>query len=58
MSAKFAEQAGTIDEAVWIALGRAPEDAEKDVLKNYIEKHGMPATARLLFNLNEFSYVD
>ena len=58
MSERFASRTETIDEAIWLALGRAPTAAEKDILSNYLEKHGMSATARVVFNLNEFAYVD
>ncbi len=58
MSEKFAERSKTVDEAIWLALGREAVAEERRVLQNYAEKHGMAATARLLFNLNEFAYVD
>ena len=58
MSEKFAARAKNIDEAIWLALGRAPAKPERQALNNYAKKHGMSATARLLFNLNEFAYVD
>lgn len=58
MSEKFANRTESIDQAIWLALGRAPGKNERQVLNHYFKTHGMPATARLLFNLNEFSYVD
>lgn len=58
MSEKFAARAKNIDEAVWLALGRAPARMERQMLNEYSQIHGMSATARLLFNLNEFAYVD
>ena len=58
MSEKFAVRANSIDEAVWLALGRAPARMERQMLNAYSQIHGMSATARLLFNLNEFAYVD
>ena len=58
MSEKFAARAKNVDEAIWLALGRAPAKLERQTLNKYAQTHGMPATARLLFNLNEFSYVD
>jgi len=58
MSEQFAARAKNVDEAIWLALGRAPAKPERQTLNKYAKTHGMPATARLLFNLNEFSYVD
>ncbi|MBG89705.1 MAG: cytochrome C [Verrucomicrobiales bacterium] len=58
MSEKFAARTKNIDEAIWLALGRAPAKPERQTLNKYAKTHGMPATARLLFNLNEFAYVD
>ena len=58
MSEKFAARAKNVDEALWLALGRAPAKLERRTLSGYARTHGMPATARLIFNLNEFSYVD
>ena len=58
MSDAFAKRAKTIDDAFRIAFGRKPDSKEQETLKAYATSHGMPATARLLFNLNEFCYVD
>ena len=58
MAGKLAGRTKDVEEAFWLVLGRAPTTHEKDLLSSYLEKHGMPATARLLFNLNEFAYVD
>lgn len=58
MSNHLATRTKDVDEAVWLALGRSPTDDEKQALEAYASQHGMPATARLLFNLNEFTYVD
>lgn len=58
MSEKFAARAKNVDEAIWLAFGRAPAKPECQTLNKYSKTHGMPATARLLFNLNEFAYVD
>ncbi|NNE91746.1 MAG: DUF1549 domain-containing protein [Verrucomicrobiales bacterium] len=58
MSANLATRAKSINEAIWLALGRPPTADESQILSSYAETHGMPATARLIFNLNEFAYVD
>ncbi len=39
-------------------LGRAPEPAERAALIDYARRRGLPALARLLFNANEFVFVD
>ncbi|MCC6493628.1 MAG: DUF1553 domain-containing protein, partial [Pirellulales bacterium] len=45
--------------AAWrLALGRAPRPEELEPLVAYADKHGLPAACRLIFNLNEFVFVD
>ena len=58
MSTRLAESAGSVGEAFRQALARKPNRDERIMLQEYARKHGLAATARLLFNLNEFSYVD
>lgn len=58
MSAKLAQRAGNVEKAFWLALGRAPAPEELKELERYAGRHGLPAAARLIFNLNEFAYVD
>ena len=58
MSARLSDRAKTIDEMLWFALGRPPEAVERTLLDDYSRAHGMKAAARLVFNLNEFAYVD
>src|SRR5262249_54987922 len=41
-----------------LALGRPPRDAELEVLTNHARKHGTANMCRLLFNLNEFVFVN
>jgi hypothetical protein len=41
-----------------LAVSRPPTDAERADLTAYAEKHGLPATCRVIFNLNEFVFVD
>jgi len=41
-----------------LALSRKPSEAEAKIVREYSEKHGWENTCRLLFNLNEFSFVD
>jgi hypothetical protein len=41
-----------------LALGRPPTDEERTALTAHVRKHGLAATCRLLFNLNEFVFID
>ncbi|MCC7375893.1 MAG: DUF1553 domain-containing protein [Verrucomicrobiales bacterium] len=44
--------------AFHLAVQRPPTGAEASDIATYCRAHGLPATCRLLFNLNEFVYVD
>lgn len=50
--------ADQIDAAFQRALSRPPTDEERAVLLDYTERHGLANACRLLFNLNEFAFVD
>jgi hypothetical protein len=39
-------------------LSRPPSSDEVQILSAYAQKHGFDKLARLLLNLNEFSFVD
>ncbi len=41
-----------------LALGRAPTPGELETLADHAQRHGLPSACRLLFNLNEFVFVD
>jgi hypothetical protein len=41
-----------------LALGRNPRKEECDAIAAYAAKHGMANACRLLFNLNEFVFID
>ncbi len=41
-----------------LALSRSPTAEEMEVLAAYAEKHGLANVCRVLFNLNEFAFVD
>lgn len=41
-----------------LALQRLPQKEELSRLKDYAIKHGLPATCRLIYAMNEFLYVD
>lgn len=58
MSQNVSKRVDSLDEAVELALGRPVSDKERDQLSRVLNREGMPAVARILFNLNEFSYVD
>ena len=44
--------------AVRIALGRGPTEKELEALTAYAEKYGLANACRVVFNLNEFVFVD
>ena len=52
------DRAGRIDLAFEMALGRRLREDERDEWAEYAEVHGLESTARLLFNTNEFIFVD
>ncbi len=67
MSERFAERLAAmypgdteqqIEAAFSIALGRTPVDVERQELAAHAKKHGLANACRLVFNLNEFVYVD
>lgn len=41
-----------------LCTGRVPSETELQSMLIYSESHGLPALGRLLFNLNEFIFVD
>jgi hypothetical protein len=41
-----------------LALGRTPSPEELETLAEHAQRHGLPSACRLLFNLNEFVFVD
>jgi hypothetical protein len=47
-----------VDRAFRLALQRHPNPTEQANLIDYAARHGLPATCRLLLNLNEFVFVD
>ena len=44
--------------ALRLALSRRPSPQERQTLEAYANQHGLAALCRLVFNLNEFSFVD
>ncbi len=49
---------GRIDRAIRLALGRPATPAERQALADHARKFGLAATCRVIFNLNEFVFVD
>jgi hypothetical protein len=49
---------GQIDEAFRLALGRKASAAERDSFAQYASKYGLANACRLIFNSNEFIFVD
>ena len=47
-----------VDRAFRLAFGRPPTAAERAAATKLVRSHGLRASARALFNANEFLYVD
>jgi hypothetical protein len=47
-----------VAEAVRLCFGRDPEASEAEAFSTYVKQHGLENFARLLFNSNEFLFVD
>ena len=50
--------AAQIDLAFRLALGRPPSSNEAEAMSDYVREHGLTNLCRLIFNLNEFNFVD
>jgi hypothetical protein len=51
-------QSVQIDHALQLATGRQPTSEQLTMLTEYVNEFGMENLCRLLFNLNEFVFVD
>jgi hypothetical protein len=49
---------GQVNEAVRLCFGRTPTDSESSLFLAYAKQHGLANLARLLFNSNEFLFLD
>jgi hypothetical protein len=47
-----------IARAHWLAFSRAPTVAERQKFIGFAQSYGLPNLCRVLFNLNEFTFVD
>jgi hypothetical protein len=47
-----------VDAMFRLAFGRNPVAAERAAMTSYIDRHGLANACRLLFNANEFMFVD
>ena len=54
----YTDRTAAVSEAFFRATGRPPTPEETSDLVAYAAKHGLANACRLLFNLNEFSFVD
>ena len=61
-AARVAKDAATppaqLDLAFRLALGRPPSAKEAEAMSGYVSVHGLTNLCRLIFNLNEFNFVD
>jgi hypothetical protein len=58
MAEHLASRAGSAEEAVRLVLGREPTESERKNYADFAAKHGLVNVCRLLFNTNEFLFVD
>ena len=54
----LATNADRVERASRLALGRAPGSQESQLLEEHLERFGAASLARVLFNLNDFTYLD
>lgn len=47
-----------VDAAFRLAFGRKPAAAEAVIMVQHVERHGLESLCRLIFNLNEFVFID
>lgn len=48
----------SVELAFQLCTGRSPSETEHQAMNQYAARHGITALARLMFNLNEFVFVD
>ena len=47
-----------IDRAWRLAFARLPNDREREIARSFVEQHGLDQLCLVLFNANEFLFVD
>ena len=52
------DERAQVDAAFRLAFGRAPTSSESSEAVDYAQRHGLAGLCRLIFNLNEFVFVD
>ena len=50
--------ASQVRRAYQLAFGRAPDDEELSAATEFVAEHGLARLCRVIFNSNEFLYVD
>ena len=58
VQAERADPSAQVERAHALTLGRMPDAATREKLLAFAQAEGLPALCRLLFNLNEFAFVD
>ncbi len=58
LAATGGARSAQVNAAFMHAFARPPTDEERQSLESYAERHGMAHACRLIFNLNEFVFVD
>jgi hypothetical protein len=61
-AARLERECKTLDEQITrayeLALGRAPTEVELKKLTRHVHKHGLSSSCRVIFNSNEFMFID
>jgi hypothetical protein len=52
------DRARQVDRLFQLSLGRSPSPEERSGLMDYIGQHGLANACRVVFNLNEFTFID
>ncbi|MCO6457765.1 MAG: PSD1 domain-containing protein [Pirellulaceae bacterium] len=58
LQASSGDSASQVDAACLAILNRPPDDTERRALADYAARHGLSNACRVLFNSNEFLFVD
>ena len=58
MTKEAATPTAQVELAFRLALGRPPATEEAKVSADYLREHGLTNLCRLIYNLNEFNFVD